>query len=112
MKLFGEGFDEQSLRFGIFGAIVAAAKNNEGKIIERGIGFIVGVLTSVSLTPFLVELSGFKSPATVAFFAFCVGYLGLKGLEKVWANVDLDALLAKVFKIKDHNPDETDGDTH
>jgi len=109
VRLLGD-YDEQVLRFGLFGALFAAAKNKNGKITERIIGFFAGLIMSVAFTPFFLDVLG-DQVRYVSLCSFTIGYFGLKLFEIGWEKVDMDALLSKVINIKIKDNDTTDENT-
>lgn len=100
-------YDEQVLRFAILGALMGVVTKRNERVIERIITFFTSVVTSFAISAFIADFLGYEK--SVTFFAFCIGYLGLRGLEKLIDKINLENVFYKFLKEKlDDNGDDID----
>ena len=106
---FGEETNEVIAKAGFFGAFVGALLLKSTNTIEKSIHFVIGTFTAIFLGPIICDSFLFlikkymdipvNGPSFAAAIGFIVGRLGIKGLEKVWENLELNDFFKKLLLL-------------
>ena len=106
---FGEETNEVIAKAGFFGAFVGALLLKSTNTLEKSVHFLIGIFTAIFLGPIIYDSSLFlikkyidipiNGPSFAAAIGFVVGRLGIKGLEKVWVNLELNEFFKKLLLL-------------
>lgn len=100
MKLLEEfGINIMQSVAGLFGALLFLGKEGAKNLKQTFLSLITGVASANYLTPVVVEMMSIENSSYSNGVAFLLGYVGLKGVEKI---------SAKFFKDKNNGNTTTD----
>ena len=100
MKLLEEfGINIMQSVAGLFGALLFLGKEGAKNLKQTFLSLITGVASANYLTPVVVEMMSIENSSYSNGVAFLLGYVGLKGVEKI---------SAKFFKDKTNGNTTTD----
>lgn len=86
MKLLEEfGINIMQSVAGLFGALLFLGKEGAKNLKQTFLSLITGVASANYLTPVVVEMMSIENSSYSNGVAFLLGYVGLKGVEKISA---------------------------